>query len=148
MVSTYTFVQWLRERTGTNMAMQAGHSISVAFRALLNEARRKHMESRISFPTARRRLFVALALVAVAAQAAGGVSITRTQEAAVRLGMSTAEVRQILGRPAEILKYRSAPGPSWHYRIVGSAGAVDFDVDFDSDGRVISARERSVPSGG
>jgi hypothetical protein len=148
MVSTYTFVQWLRERTGTNMAMQAGHSISVAFRALLDEARRKHMESRISFSAARRLLSVAFALVAVAAQAAGGVSIKRTQEAAVRLGMNTSEVQQILGRPAEVFKYRSAPGPSWRYRIVESTGAVDFDVDFDSDGRVISAREHSVPTGG
>ena len=95
----------------------------------------------------RRLLAIGLALGAVAVQAASGVSITRTQGAAIRLGMSATEVRQMLGRPADVFNFRSAPGASWTYRLVGAYGTIDFDVDFDAAGRVISARERAVPHG-
>lgn len=93
-------------------------------------------------------LFAAgIAVCAIPAHAALGVSITRGQEAAVRIGMSAAEVRQAIGRPAEIFKFRAAPGQTWSYRLAGAYGTVDFDVEFSSDGRVIAARERATPRG-
>lgn len=96
----------------------------------------------ISLRTTGRLLAVALAIGSAAVQAANGISITRSQERAVRIGMNAAEVQHVLGRPAGVSKFRNAPGPIWRYHLVEAYGAIEFDVDFGSDGRVISARER------
>src|SRR5258706_15360331 len=107
------------------------------------------MKSKISLRTTRWLLAIGLAFGAAAAQAALGVAVAKTQQTAVKVGMSAAEVQQILGRPAEILNFRSAPGPSWTYYFVGTPyGTSEFVVDFDSDGRVVAAREFVRPSGG
>ncbi len=106
------------------------------------------MKSKISLRTTRWLLAIGLAFGAAGAQAALGVTVTKTQETAVKVGMSAAEVQQILGRPAQVFNFRSAPGPSWTYYVVEAAyGTVEFDVDFSSDGRVVSAREFSRPGG-
>ena len=47
-------------------------------------------------------LAAGLAFGIAAAQAAGGVTITQSQEATVGVGMSASQVEQILGRPADI----------------------------------------------
>jgi len=88
-------------------------------------------------------LFAAgLAFGAAAAHAATGVTITQDQEAKVTVGMTAAEVEQNLGRPADIVKYRNAIGPTWIYEVDGATfGMTKFDVDFGSDGRVASAAE-------
>jgi hypothetical protein len=105
------------------------------------------MESGFDLRLIRQVIAAGLALAAVAVQAASGVSIKRSQEAAVRVGMSATEVQQILGRPADVFRFRSAPGATWSYRLSEAYGAIDFDIDFDSAGRVISARERPILRG-
>jgi outer membrane protein assembly factor BamE (lipoprotein component of BamABCDE complex) len=83
-----------------------------------------------------------LAFGAAAAQAAPGVSITQRQEARVAVGMTAAEVQQSLGRPADVVKYPYASGPTWIYEVAEATfGATEFDVQFGSDGKVTSAAE-------
>jgi outer membrane protein assembly factor BamE (lipoprotein component of BamABCDE complex) len=89
----------------------------------------------------------AFSFVTVAVQAAGGITVHRSDAAAIRTGMTTAEVRQILGQPAQVFKFRNATGPSWNYRISGSSGTLEFGIDFDAEGKVILAREYVVPHG-
>ena len=101
------------------------------------------MTSKINPRAIRWLLAAGLAFGAAAAQAASGVSITQSQEATVGVGMSTSQVEQILGRPADIVTYGRAPGPTWSYEVGGSPfGVTEFDVDFGSDGRVASVGER------
>ena len=87
-------------------------------------------------------LAAGLAFGVAAAQAAGGVQITQVQEATVAVGMTTAEVQQNLGRPADVVTYPNALGPTWIYEVVGAPfGVTDFDVTFGSDGKVATAAE-------
>lgn len=98
---------------------------------------------------ASRALFaLSLAVGAMAAHAAGGVSVQPSQEALVQPGMSQADVRQALGRPARNEKFMNEEGPTWTYDVATSQtdGRTLFDVDFSSDGRVVSASERVLPN--
>jgi hypothetical protein len=88
-------------------------------------------------------LTTGLAFCAAAAQAAGGFSITQSDEGRIAVGMSEAEVRQNLGPPARTRQYPSNPGPSWTYEVQGAPfGRTDFDIDFSADGKVVSTYER------
>lgn len=77
-----------------------------------------------------------------------GVGITSAQQKLVTTGMSADEVRQALGRPAQVLQFRNEAGPTWTYDVhtapTGGPDLVVFDVGFDAGGRVVSARERPV----
>jgi hypothetical protein len=107
------------------------------------------MTSRINLHATRWLFAAAIAVGAAYAQAASGVAVTRSQEIAIKAGMSATEVLQILGRPADVFHYRIAPGPSWTYHLVGGSYSThEFDVDFGADGKVISAREHGYPSNG
>jgi HAMP domain-containing protein len=108
------------------------------------------MTSKINLRTTRWLLAAGLAFGAAAAQAASGVSVTESQETAVKAGMSTTEVEQILGRPAHVVSYRSAPGPTWTYHVFGATpfGMTDFDVSFGADGKVLWASERVLGGAG
>ncbi len=108
------------------------------------------MTSRINLRTTRLLFACGLAFGAAAAQAASGISVTASQEAAVKVGMSTTEVEQILGRPAHIVSYRNAPGPTWTYHVFGANpfGMTDFDVSFGADGKVLWASERVLGGAG
>jgi hypothetical protein len=107
------------------------------------------MTSKISLRTTRWLLAAGLVFGAAAAQAASGVTVTESQETAVTVGMSATEVEQILGRPAHIVSYRSAPGPTWTYNVVGAPfGTTEFDVGFGSDGKVVSVGTRILGGGG
>jgi hypothetical protein len=77
------------------------------------------------------------------AQAASGHNVTPQQEEQIRPGMSTSEVQRLLGRPMENIRYRNAPGPIWFYDVIGMIVPVPtiFEVAFDAEGKVISARE-------
>ena len=93
-----------------------------------------------------------LAGAAVAHAASGysfttGYTVTRSQEALVAPGMSTAEVKQALGTPAVNVKYGNEPGPTFTYRVAGPDETL-FYVDFDAQGKVLSANERKDVSGG
>ena len=90
-----------------------------------------------------------LALSATAALAANGISITESQEPSVKAGMSAADVEQAIGRPARIVNYPNAPGPTWQYQVLGAPfGRTDFDVSFASDGKVLWANERIIGGSG
>jgi len=89
----------------------------------------------------RAAIFSTLLVCAAAAQAAGGFMVQPAQESLVKVGMTRAEVRSALGRPAHNMKYRAEPGRTWTYGIVGEDSKV-FDVDFSADGRVASTSER------
>lgn len=108
------------------------------------------MTSRIILRTPRLLLVCALAFGAAAAQAAIGISVTASQVTAVKVGMSTTEVEQVLGRPAHIFSYRNAPGPTWTYHVFGANpfGMTDFDVSFDADSKVLWASERVLGGAG
>jgi hypothetical protein len=90
-----------------------------------------------------------LVFFSAAAQGQSGVTITQSEETRVRVGMSTAEIERAMGRPARIINYRNAPGPTWTYHVVGAPfGMTDFDVSFDAEGRVLWASERVLGGAG
>ncbi len=103
------------------------------------------MTSTLKLRIALRLVAVGIAFSAAAVQAAKGITVDRGQQLAVKVGMTTSEVRQILGRPANIFTYRNARGPSWVYD--GVNGATVFDIDFGSDGRVVAVGERVILRG-
>ena len=84
----------------------------------------------------------AVALGATGAIAATGYRVTKAQEAQIKIGMSTDEVRSALGKPARIYKYRNEVGPTWTYEVVGASSATVYEVDFGKDGNVIKINER------
>jgi outer membrane protein assembly factor BamE (lipoprotein component of BamABCDE complex) len=86
-------------------------------------------------------LGAALLVAAFAAQAAGFV-VNAKDEARVSIGMTRDEVRSALGRPAHNMKYRSEPGRTWTYGVVGSDDKV-FDIDFSAEGKVSKMGERA-----
>jgi hypothetical protein len=108
------------------------------------------MTSKINLRTTRWFLAAGLAFGAAAAQAASGVTVTESQEAAVKVGMTATEVQEILGRPAHVVSYFSAPGPTWTYQVFGAApfGMTEFDVGFGSDGKVVTVGTRILGAGG
>ena len=107
------------------------------------------MKSKMNLLATRWLLAAGLAFGAAAAQAAGGVTITQSEEATVGVGMSASQVEQILGRPADIVTYGRAAGPTWTYEVEGSPfGVTEFDVDFGSDGKVMSVGERVMGDNG
>lgn len=84
----------------------------------------------------------ALSLGATGAMAASGYRVTKAQEAQIKIGMSTDEVRSALGKPARIYKYRNEVGPTWTYEVVGANSATVYEVDFGKDSKVLKVNER------
>ncbi|MEO8278270.1 MAG: hypothetical protein ABI564_01190 [Ideonella sp.] len=89
----------------------------------------------------RTLLAAGLLLCVAAADAAGGYSITESQEALVSPGMTQSDVKQALGQPARAIQYPNESGPTFTYGIVDMQGTL-FDVDFGADGKVASVDER------
>ncbi len=86
--------------------------------------------------------------IATAQAAPTGYSVNSRQEALVTVGMSAAEVRAVLGPPAQDAKYMAEPGRTWTYSVSGrTAPAAVFEVNFGADGKVTSGSERSTDSG-
>jgi len=81
------------------------------------------------------------AMAALGAHAAAGFTVVAPQEASVKPGMSSAQVRELLGRPARYSKYRNQPGPTFAYYVVGKYDTV-FEIDFSADDKVVSSSER------
>jgi outer membrane protein assembly factor BamE (lipoprotein component of BamABCDE complex) len=106
--------------------------------------RKKPMSLKSLSPTLVKLLAATLVFAGTVAYAAAGFVVTAAQEKQIVTGMSRADVRAALGRPAHNLKYRNEPGRTWTYGVVGN-GVSDqqvFDVDFSSDGKVLSTDER------
>lgn len=96
------------------------------------------------------RTAISLALLAgtCAVYAASGFVVTTKQESLISVGMSRADVRAALGRPAHNVKYRAEPGRTWTYGVLGNpeyTQAKVFDVDFTPDDKVLSFGERNEP---
>ncbi len=107
------------------------------------------MRSEINPGATRFLLAAVLAFGGAAAQAANGVWMTQSEETAVRVGMTTTEVERVLGRPARIVTYRDAPGPTWTYHVAGAPfGMTDFDISYGADGKVSYASERILGGAG
>jgi hypothetical protein len=92
-------------------------------------------------------LLAGLALSSAGAQAGNGYTVSTSEENAIAIGMSASEVQQLLGRPARAVRYRSAPGPTWTYQVVGALfGRTVFIIEFGPDERVISKSEMVIGS--
>lgn len=77
--------------------------------------------------------------------AAKGFIVTPAQVASIQVGMTAAEVRDAIGRPAHSLKFRKIPGGTWIYdvnQIESGETHTVFYVDFGANLRVISTSER------
>ena len=103
------------------------------------------MQSRTHAPTSRWILAAALVASAAAAHAVG-YAVNVDQEKQIKIGMSTDQVRDIVGHPASVAKYFNEPGPTWEYSVNGhfASDVTVFDVDFGADGKVLSVSERFV----
>lgn len=97
-------------------------------------------------PPSSALLAIGLFLGAAGAQAAPGYTVAARQETLVSVGMSQADVRQLLGRPQTDISYRNQPGSVYTYRVAGIEPTV-FEIDFDTDGKVASATEVPGDSG-
>lgn len=90
-----------------------------------------------------------LALGAAAASAQSGYWVNKNQEVLVKPGMTKTEVQQTMGRPSRDARYGAAPGSTWIYHVSGTAipeanNRTLYEIDFDAEGKVISAGERVV----
>lgn len=100
---------------------------------------------RLNASVSRCLLAAGLVFGATAAMAADGYTVNEKQEAQIKVGMSQAQVRQIVGQPMRMEQFGNEPGPTWTYDVVGGLGYVSmFDIDFGADGRVASSQERIV----
>ena len=89
----------------------------------------------------RSMVLTGLLLIVGAANASSGYTVTEQQEQEIKIGMNTAEVQRILGRPMQNRHYRNATGPSWFYDVPGMPVPTVFEIAFSADGKVTSARE-------
>lgn len=94
-----------------------------------------------------------LALSFPGAHAASGFTVTTSRENVIAIGMSTAEVQQLLGRPERAARYGNTPGPVWTYRVIDPLfGKTEFNVEFSAEGKVIAKGEMVIgneaPNGG
>ena len=93
-------------------------------------------------------MLAALMSSSAAVDAAGGFTISVSDETAIKTGMSASEVRQRLGTPARAVHYRNAPGPTWTYNVVGAVFTkTEFDIQFGADDKVISMGEQVIIRG-
>lgn len=111
------------------------------------------MTSKFNHRTTRWLLAIALAAGSTAASAATGFVVTESQVKVIAPGMTADEVRSALGRPAQVVRYRTESGPTWIYNVsgilgVGAGQSVVFDVDFGTDGKVAKSAERLLDNGG
>ena len=94
-----------------------------------------------NFRAGRSIFLTGLLLIVGAANASSGYTVTEQQEQAIKIGMNAAEVQRILGRPMQNRHYRNATGPSWFYDVPGMPVPTVFEIAFNADGKVTSARE-------
>ena len=98
-------------------------------------------------------LLAGLVLSSAKAHADNGFAVATSRENVIAIGMSTSEVRQLLGEPARAVKYRSTPGPVWTYAVVDPLfGRTEFNIEFGADERVMAKGElvigNEAPNGG
>jgi hypothetical protein len=92
-------------------------------------------------------LLAGLALISAEVHADNGFTVTTSRENVIAIGMSTSEVRQLLGRPERAVRYGNTPGPVWTYRVVDPLfGRTEFNIEFGADERVMAKGEVVIGS--
>ncbi|MEY8878281.1 MAG: outer membrane protein assembly factor BamE [Leptothrix sp. (in: b-proteobacteria)] len=89
--------------------------------------------------SAQAVLIGGVALLALSAQASR--SLTPDQEEQLHPGMSTEQVRDLVGEPSRIMQFPGNSGTSWVYDLAGSDATTAVYIDFDSAGHVITTDE-------
>jgi len=102
------------------------------------------MTSRINSRMSRLVVAAGLALLVVGgAHAARGYTVTETNEHKVVVGMTADQVRDTLGPPGRIQKFRNFSGLTWTYEVINDPfGFAEFDINFGPDDKVVSSAER------
>jgi hypothetical protein len=93
----------------------------------------------------KKTMALASLFAAGAAIAVTGFSITPKEELAIKPGMTSTEVRALLGNPAHSLKFRSQLGRTWIYDVREydiPNTHTNFYIDFGADKKVITTSER------
>ena len=105
------------------------------------------MKNTTSHHAIRAILASGLLLATSAAFSASGFTLLQSEEKEITIGMSRANVRDLLGRPAHNVKYMNEPGRSWTYGVTGTGVPRNtvFDIDFSADGKVVQVNERVEP---
>ncbi len=106
---------------------------------------------KFNHPMGRWSVVVGLLVCSAVAHAQDGFSVRPEQESLVKPGMTQSEVQQAIGRPSKDARYAVAPGSTWVYGVSGkledtflTADHTVFEVDFDSNGKVVGAQERTL----
>ena len=88
---------------------------------------------------------------AVAGASPGGYVVDPSQEPLIKMGMTKAEVQNLIGRPPREATYAIAKGSTWVYSVRGriyvdfiSPENIVYEVDFDPEGRVVWSGERDL----
>jgi hypothetical protein len=63
-------------------------------------------------------------------------SISPAQRDQIKIGMTMAEVRQVLGEPAHSVRLRHTNGPTWKYDLDDGSMHKDYELDFSASGQV------------
>ncbi|MEY8875654.1 MAG: outer membrane protein assembly factor BamE, partial [Leptothrix sp. (in: b-proteobacteria)] len=69
--------------------------------------------------------------------------LTPDQEEQLHPGMSTEQVRDLVGEPSRIMQFPGNSGTSWVYDLAGAEISTTVYVDFDTNGHVINASEQA-----
>lgn len=105
------------------------------------------MKTNLKTNACRALMAVGLLMSLGAAHAASGFTVSPSQEAQIKVGMTADQVKQEIGRPAENVKFPNEVGPTWSYEVVGSlsdSSSTLFDVDFGANGTVASVSQRII----
>lgn len=90
-------------------------------------------------------LAAAMGAAVSAANAAGGISVTQREASGITAGMSIADVRRAIGRPASDVQYRHEPGPVWLYHVTDAIDPVYLEISFGKDGKVVNVSQYVDP---
>jgi outer membrane protein assembly factor BamE (lipoprotein component of BamABCDE complex) len=75
--------------------------------------------------------------------------LTRENFAKVALGMSQDQVRQLLGKPAEVVEFKLKDETVWSYRHMSDPGRVQmFNAHFRPDGTIVNTTTTEDPASG
>lgn len=106
---------------------------------------------KFNHPVARWSVVIGLACGAAVSHAQDGFSVRPEHQSLIQPGMTQSEVQQAIGRPSRDARYGVARGSTWVYSVTGNLEDVFlnnsrtvFEVDFDANGKVVSAQERTL----
>ncbi len=89
-----------------------------------------------NFALASKWLVPAALLLGLTLAQTALASITPAQQAQIKVGMTMAEVRQLLGEPAHTVRLRHTNGPTWKYDLNDGSVHKDYELDFSATDQV------------